>query len=72
MISLQGVTRTWMEWVFEHGTATAELVVETDLQIQPGLAGFDEAAFNELIDRVATANAWGHYDRIRIIPTGAR
>ncbi len=48
MTSLQGVTRTWMEWVFEHGTATAELVVETDLQIQPGLAGFDEAAFNEL------------------------
>jgi hypothetical protein len=72
MISLQGVTRTWMEWVFEHGTATAELVVETDLQTQPGLDGFDEAAFNELIDRVTTANVWGHYDRIRIIPTEAR
>lgn len=61
-----------MEWVFEHGTATAELVVETDLQTQPGLDGFDEAAFNELIDRVTTANVWGHYDRIRIIPTEAR
>jgi hypothetical protein len=72
MISLQGVTRTWMEWVFEHGTAMAELVVETDLQTQPGLDGFDEAAFNELIDRVTTANVWGHYDRIRIIPTEAR
>jgi hypothetical protein len=72
MISLRGVTRTWMEWVFEHGAARAELVVETDLQTQPGLDGFDEAAFNELIDRVTTANVWGHYDRIRIIPTGAR
>ena len=72
MARLQGVTRTWMEWIFENGTATAVLVVETNLQTQPGLEGFEEVAFNDLIDRVVTANAWGHYDRIRIVPAGTR
>ena len=44
------IVRTWHEWLIDGRDRQVVLVVETNLQLQPGEAGFDAFAIESLID----------------------
>lgn len=64
------IKRIWVEWVHESGNVYGELVVETDLPVDPASPHFDTSALDDLVAAaVKHAQAQGSPStRVRIVP----
>jgi hypothetical protein len=65
------VLRYWTEWIVEGDVQSATLVVVTDLETEPSAPGYDEAAFNAVVEAVLAQFTDHPAQSIRFIPDKA-
>lgn len=63
----------WLEWERDPTGATPILVIETDLQLRPGVNGMPSADLDDMIDQTIAEFEKPNFkiSRTRIVPTTA-
>ena len=47
----QNIVKSWHEWLIDGRERRVVLVIETNLELQPGEPGFDASAIDRLVDQ---------------------
>ena len=72
LAKIEGISKTWFEWVLEGSEMVRTLVVEVEFDTNPDSEGFNEGAIGEIGSAALNELTVGNIPttRLRVVPKG--